>query len=280
MYIAKALGIALVAALWIAPPGTTRAAETENLERIVGHAPDAGYTERLDRIHALPEHLSPEAIETLIAFLTDPTDPAPAEQADVYRNDAVNALRRSNAPPDEVAAALQRAWGDRRHSFVWRSYCLQHLGGYLPDLSEDRARSVRETLWRAASAPETECAGTALLALLSNLDHGIDAQRLADRALDLVADPESRRTAGLSAMQTLYELRDERAADLARELLTETRSVPLRLIALTTLGEHGGRGDAEYIDPYLNNPIPPLRRTAARARERFEQRHPVGDNDT
>ncbi len=243
------------------------------VDTVMGKTPQArSYKARYDAAAALPADIPGAQADALLDWLADPEDALPPQSAAAIKNEVANRLMHSSIAPEDLAAPLMVAGQDPRQSEVWRDYCIQHLGALYARTEGDVAEKVGKTLRSALDNREGAIAGTALLALAANRGQAIADEDLSKRAFEIAADSSRGPGSRATALQVLATLDDERAASAARNALGSSRSVILRISALSALGDCGTADDRQVIASYSNNPLQPLRKAAERALNRIESR--------
>lgn len=241
------------------------------------------YSERLQAVRDLNAPLSPQEQTRLLDYIAsrfeDATEREPGREAAI-RNDLLARLGEIGVPPDALAVALTQALASPESIGRWRDFCLQHLGQLYPDLSSAARAPVRAMLLEATRDKTDALAGTALLALRNALS----LNELATHILRVALDDEFSEASRATALNLAANLPpDSRVLTIARDHLARTpghprASLPLRLAALTLLGETGTPEDFNRIATYHTNPLPPLQLAAHRATRALEHRHPSDDH--
>jgi HEAT repeat protein len=270
----------LVAALVAMSAPMIQAESTDALAgRVMGLDQAAtDYAARYAAAESLSGHMGEETVRALTDWLATSTDPLPAEGAAAVRNETFSRLLRARVAPDDLVRALRVAWEDPNGDEIWQDYCLQHFGSLVPRLDESERSSVVDLLRSALEDRRGALAGTALIALARNADM-VAPGEIAEHAAGLAADPARGGGTRATALQVAAELGDRRALEPARTALRDSRSVTLRVSALTVLGRLGDPGDRALVDPFMSNSLPVLRNAAQNASQQMTARfnHPHGE---
>ena len=236
------------------------------VNRVIGQDEAAeNYDARYRAAESLTRQLLRTDARRLIEWLMDPVDPLPPMAAAAIRHETTNQLIKAGLELDALNDALTRSFNDPRQSEVWRDYCLQHFGTLLQLLDQGRATAAQDFLWQATDERTGAMAGTALIALQRNLEHGVPQSQLADRAAEIAADTRFGGGTRATALQILAEFDDVRALPPARAVLETSRDVLLRVSALGVLGTMGEARDANLVERYMQSSIPVLRSVAVTA---------------
>ncbi|EIQ01338.1 hypothetical protein OpiT1DRAFT_05914 [Opitutaceae bacterium TAV1] len=180
----------------------------------------------------LQSPVTPEEVVLCAAFLCSPvpSGAGPEDRERALRNDLLNALRSRTAETAGILVPVLAAQaGDPAQDEGLRTYAVQHLASWMPDLPADGRQVAEQTLRKTLATKEAAHAGTALLglydlsgaALLAGaFDAATEARRM---ALDERCDIRSRLTALALCRQT--GVADPRLADMARRWIADP-SVP------------------------------------------------------
>lgn len=179
----------------------------------------------------LQSPISPDEVRLCAAFLCSPvpSGAGPEDRERALRNDLLNALRsRTSETAEIMVPTLIAQAADQAQDEGLRTYAVQHLASWMPDLPPPQRQMGEQALLQTLAAKESAHAGTALLGLydLSNaglLSNPINTASEALRmALDERCDLRSRLTALALCRQT--GVADKRLADMARRWSVDSAS--------------------------------------------------------
>lgn len=237
--------------------------------RVVFGEGGEGFLTRQGAVQQLGSGLSDQEIAALYHLLYRKVgeDSLQAAELNALKNEVANALKTQRRSPAVLIRHLTALFDDRTQDPVWRDYCVQHLGTmYRATEGPDRT-SLRELLWSAAEEKQRGLAGTALIALLNNLEAAdIDRQAVADKALAIAGGRQDYSDgARVTALQICAKLGDGRALPLARSLADGAQAVPLRVSAIAAIGTLGDATDRPLLEKYSQSTDIRLRTAGASA---------------
>ena len=227
----------MLPALWpVAPHGS------ETPPRLAAFLDAATHAQRLHAVRALPNDLSFREQTFLRDFVATPN--GRSGEAGL-KNEVLNLLRRQQTAPPELAWTLISVFRDQEQSEVLRDYALQHLIAWYP---HDR-ETVRQALVSALGETGSSIAGTALLGLhrLAHADTPITSELAASAALALVHDPDAGELALIAALRVCGAQGAAAALPLTRRLVFIGATDSIRMAAIATLGDLGGREDEQIL---------------------------------
>lgn len=228
----------------------------------------------------LPEPVSrfietgrPAALPLLLTYVRT----APAADA-VQKDIVLKRLSELTPLPRGILSSLCDILDDPNAEKFGRMYSAQYLclmspryAG--PDQEAECAR-LKESLYQAMNAPDSELAGTALLQLveLNRLGPGWEPERLAAATLAALRNPESGSSLRMAALQSCAQLRVKEAREDAWRIIEAKPRFAEGICAIRLLGEIGDRSDIEKLnDPRYSHRR--LRAAKESAQKRILERH-------
>ena len=249
-------------------PGSVRAV----LDACAG----SSYRSRLGAAMRLGPELFPEEIEALCFFLGRKAgeDTLGTMELNAVKNEVLNSLVRQRVFPRDLHERLVAICCDPESDVVLRDYSVQFLGICYPHIEDGWGRRlVAHVLHDVASDGKSPCAGTALVAMESLAGtQGFPAARVARLAREMGADPEADPRVRVSALQVAARLNDPEVAALARELVSASDNVFVRMSALAVIGATGTVEDIALAERMARYPDTRLRTAAKAAAERLRSR--------
>jgi hypothetical protein len=243
--------------------------------RVLGAEGDMDVAVRWRALRELTAPLSVVDFESLVVFLQDVPVPEDftSTQNRMFKNDLMNVLRLQADRQDQVANVLMGVARDEAQDPVVREYALQHLALLCGAAPETRG-AVHEFLRELADAPGRNLAGTSLISLyrLAEYSGFKEKDELVADAFSLASSTDTDIPTRLTALQVCMLLGDARALALARNIVNESESVPLKMSAIATLGEMGTMSDALALEQMIDHTERPLRGAVAGALERLMER--------
>jgi hypothetical protein len=249
------------------------------VKTIVGLDGASGYDDRMKAMCQLNRKLPPDDVKALVLFLdvhSAAQKDLPLEELASLKNDVVDVLLRQDVWIEGLGDDLIRMFQDRTHDDVWRDYCVQYLAQYYGrkwpesapvagDIPDAEQISVEKALWEAVQEIDTTIAGTALLGLeqLSRTHPGIDADRVVATALVLAEDVRCSEPSRITAVRLCGMLKKKDVLPIARMLVPQGETIPLRMAALATLGDIGEKEDEPLVQYFTQDPEKRIRSLAA-----------------
>ncbi len=246
----------------------------ESLKVVFG-AGGESFVVRQEAVQQLGSNLSDLEVEALYHLLYRKAgeDPLQAGELNALKNEVVNVLKKQRRNPALLVRHLIAMFDDPAQDAVWHDYCVQHLGTLCRAVEGPDRTAVRELLWRAAEERQSGVAGTALIALVDNLE-GTDSDRqmVRDKALAIATAPDYADAARITALQISAKLEDRRILPLARSIAEGGHAVPLRASAIAAIGSLGDSTDRPLLEKYSQSTDIRLRTAAASALNRLAKR--------
>jgi len=220
--------------------------------------------------------LTDAELASLLRFLRQPPSRKPSidpKERAALKNDTAVLLMSHNPPPSGFGAHLIEMASDPELSREWRDYCLQFLGEWLPrETDQETRKQILGVFRRAAADHRTVSAGTALLAMLRNIESGgCDRNEVAGLALAVVTDPKATDGAVVTAFQVCAKLGLATCLEAARDVAISNRSIPVRSSAIAALGYLGNSEDETPIKRLTRSPDSRLRSAARGALQRLNK---------
>ncbi len=209
-------------------------------------------------------HLEAAKVQEWISFLETPYSGsmglAPLE-FDSLKNDVLDQLIAQEVIPADLGFRMVQMSSDASLGEVFRDYCIQRLALYYearwptgqsnPDSAESLA--IRNAYWKAVQGPDAISAGSALIGLerLSRVYGEFERQRLKQTVLSLAQNDATPVQTRITALQLCGVMGDSSALPVARRLSQESKSIPLQLAAIATMGDVGSSVDAVELEQQL-----------------------------
>jgi len=223
----------------------------------------------VELVNSLPNNLSSTERQALYDFLRHgPND----SYHYAVKNDIINVLRNQAEPPPELTDILLELYQDKNQDKVVRIYALQHMRPWYRMQSQKDPR-IKEAFFSALDEPDTEFAGTALLAMryLSKDQEGFDAQEIAGKAWKLAENADANLLSRISAIQVASTLTGK-TGDGSRyvQYATSGNAMPIRLASIAAIGVSGDRTQLEFLSQIAANEPEPLNSAAKNAMKKIE----------
>lgn len=217
-----------------------------------GREPEA-FASLIVSIDAMGASLTNEQAEALGEFLIKEEAPEGMSDSRYHYmiNQVLGALVSGENPPSSVDTVLFEALEASFSGSVKQDYVVQHLA-YWYDRSS-RKEEIRERLVGLLSETGSTVAGTSLTTLsrISEKEGWNDDARaaLAERALDMLNAPGTSPASRISALHVASRMGEDPllVAEAAR-IANSAESLPLRLAAVASLGNLGGREAKEHLE--------------------------------
>lgn len=242
------------------------------LELIIGKQSDKSYSGRIKAIHKLDKRLSREEIDNIYQFLNKPIseDVLKPLEFNSLKNELVIVLMRQNGKPGSLSTKLVEMYQNKKLDSVWRDYCIQFMGQWYKDASPKDQKLLIMAMTDALKETSNGIAGTSLIAMNSNADQpGIDAQKLGEAAFAVVTDKKNPDYVKLTALQICAMRQDPKALPVAREILRDSKNVPLKISAIAAIGMLGNNEDLDTIKKLSESTDVRIRIAADSARKKL-----------
>ena len=209
----------------------------------------------------LPRDLTRPEIEAIYAFLAEPwtqEERLSLGAQNSLKNELLVSLIYQDAQPADLEDAVFGMFSDPAMDDWWRDFIVQHLAALYSSawsIPGEPAQYPRDavpymTAYRQAFTEiDTSIAGTALLSYerVSREHPEFDRSELANQALTVAANPEASLLSRVGAVQVAGLVEDARILPLARRIVAESDSIPLKLAAIASMAMAGD----EEVAPYL-----------------------------
>ena len=188
-------------------------------------------------------------------------------------NDRADMILVQSTLPDGYEASLLAQLDSTEASTIWRSYILQKLDVlYLhPDVELEIKPVILARLWKESRNAKPTFAGTSLMTLLRLYEQkpeAVPADKLIERCEWVITRLSYSNSDRLSTLHVLAAIDQPKAAETAREWLTESDTAPmLQQTALNVLGKAPTPADRQLIETFTNHPDLRLRTAAKTALE-------------
>jgi hypothetical protein len=260
--------------------------------KIVFGAGGESFLVRQEAVQQLGSSLSDQEVEALYHLLYRKAgeDSLQADELNALKNEVANVLKSQQRSPAVLIGHLTAMFDPSTGSTgspqagsgrattqdaVWRDYCVQHLGTLYRAAEGDDRAAVRDVFWSAADEKTAGIAGTALIALVNNLEESdIDRQAVADKAVTIAGGDGYPDAARVTALQIGAKLADPRILPLARSIADGSLAVPLRASAIAAIGTLGDTSDRSSLEKHSQSTDIRLRTAAQSALHRLQDRHP------
>lgn len=225
--------------------------------------PAPGIHQRVAAIReAAAEGLDAKEIQAAYTFIAESSEELSGENYHWMADEVLIALRNQEQLPADIETRLAAIATDPGQDLVIRDYALQHLGHLHQEGGGDSA-IIEATLWQAASNPQGDLAGTALIALATAASDGRlpNPAELPKIAKTLATDPTYSVATRSTALSLLGEHGGEEALPTLQAVSQDT-SAPtlLRLGALSALAQTAA--GLPLLESHLHNPDDRLREAA------------------
>lgn len=224
----------------------------ENLHPLFGINGDLPYLERADQVKNLGDALPDADVAGLLRFLgMMPLEVRLNEGEFNALGDVVlTCLDRQDPLPPTYVAQLAKICGDARYNYIWRDYCLQHMGAIFSRLAPDDQGLVRQVFDGAFCDPRSP-QGTVLLAMQLNVgETGFLKKNIADRAMEVVLNKAVAESSRLTALQVAAHNGNPAALQFARQVVDSSHSAHFRMSAMSVVGELGHSSDLPMLEKH------------------------------
>jgi len=235
---------------------------------IAGIAEDGktlSYNDRMDAIESLTKTLDAESIDFLRAFLRIPFSKETGLSETGYnavKNDVMEVLMRQDVLINGLGTDLVEMFKASESDEVWRDYCVQFMADYYTKALESQnsdnmviieaeLTEIESAYFSALQETDLTVAGTALIGLdnVSQVDSRVNIDEAVQTASEMVNDssiPDFNRLTALRICVTHGE--NETIRDTVTEIVQIGESTPLRIVAVTTLGDIGTAEDVTLLE--------------------------------
>ena len=213
-----------------------------NLSNILDGSGNTPYVQRIKAVHQLGRELPKEQIDAIYVFLHRKLneEKLPSLEFNAIKNELVIAVMQQRNYPAELANNLIEMYYDKSFDKCWRDYCVQFLGQWYPKINSDSERERTRKLFYDALVEKDGIAGTSLIAMSRLTEYpGLDRERVSDEAVKLVLDGKSADIVKISALQVAANLKNKNIIPAARNILRDSKNVPLMMSAMAALGTMG-----------------------------------------
>ena len=219
------------------------------------------YNARVKALHQLTRRLSAADCQALELFLgggqAGRRSLKPLE-FDGVKNDALGILLKQEKVPNGIGDLVLDMYRDPENDPTWRDYCLQYMVPCYDALAAAPAADtnaagtraeIEQACWNALAEKNQTSAGTSLITLetLAKTHPQIDAGKVADAALALANDDACGEATRITALRVCAEMGKSEVLATAKVLAQTGETIPLRMAALATVGDLGGKNDAELL---------------------------------
>jgi len=240
----------------------------ENLSNIFGYSENTQYVQRIKYVHALGRDLPKDQVDAIYKFLHKKLneDTLPSLEFNAIKNELTIVLMQQRVYPEDLAKNLIEMYYDKSFDKCWRDYCVQFLGQWLPKIHSDSERQRTVKLFYDALEEKDGIAGTSLIAMSRLTDYqGLEKERVSGEAVKLASDKDGADIVKTSALQVAANLKNKDIVPIAREILKNSKNIPLKMSAMAALGTIGLEPeDRTMIEKYRSSTDVRLR-TAAKS---------------
>lgn len=218
----------------------------DNIKLIIGQSLETGYLPRIKAIHQLDKILPSDQIKALYDFLYRKLESQglTSLEFNALKNEVVIALMQQRSRQQALAKHLIKMYNDKSFDNVWRDYCIQFMGRWYEYADPADAKEMKKTLFSALAEKQSSISGTALNALKDLARQNIvDRTEISNTACSMLSDKTQLDLNRITALQVCVSLHDNRALPVAREILRDSRNIPLKMSAIAVIGEFGDRSD-------------------------------------
>ncbi|MCK5835417.1 MAG: hypothetical protein KAG98_06770 [Lentisphaeria bacterium] len=221
------------------------------------------YNDRMDAIEALTTSLEHGTIEFLRAFLKVPYDENCGLKAIGYnaiKNDVLEVLLRQQSLVEGIGTDLVEAFHDQNTDEMWRDYAIQFMEMYygqaLSQQNENNYKAVEAelteieaTYFAGIQEVNSTIAGTSLIGLqtVASKDSRVDMDSAVTAAVAIVNDSSIPDYNRMTALRICGDSESEEIRDSVLELVQVGESMPLRIVAVSTLGDMGNKDDISLL---------------------------------
>ncbi|MEI6211813.1 MAG: hypothetical protein WCR06_09335 [bacterium] len=174
------------------------------------------------------------------------------------KNDVLDVLLRQNQVPSGISKQLVSMYRDSGQDDVWRDYCVQYMSvcyeatkptGVASNAPDMTRKEIETAYWDAARETDKTIAGTSLIALeqLSRTHPEFDRDKVTHAALETVANDHCAEAPRITALRICAMTGANDVLPSARILAQTGETIPLRMAAVATVGDLGGREDVELL---------------------------------
>jgi len=247
---------------------------------------------RINALKRLTRQLKDDDVKALCLFLDykyEDHKELPLLTLNALKNDALDIMLRQDKRVDGLGGQLVAMYKDKEHDDVWRDYCVQYFGIYYnhkwPGTRQDAGavvqnnedierKNIEDAYWVAMQEKDKSTAGTSLLNLesLSRTHPEFDRKKIADRALELAADNGCIEPSRITALRICGIMNKAEALPVARDIAQTGETVMLRMAAIATIGDLGGKDDVELVQSLVNNPEKRIKTIAETALKKVKAR--------
>lgn len=239
------------------------------LNMIVGNTPQQkNYYSRAKAIQRLSQNLTSDDHQMIYSFLHQKKTRHGLKPLEFnsLKNDLVIVLMRQNKRPENLAVELIAMYHDLEQDEIWRDYCVQFMGRFYPMATLQEKKLLSKTMEEALLNREGGIAGTAMIALNSNLEEiGIRKDVLKEHAFRISNDRKYPDYLRLTAIQISSELGDTRLLEVIKLEILNSKNVQLKMSAIAALGKLGEHKDKRLLTSYALSSDIRLRTSALNA---------------
>jgi len=244
----------------------------ENLSNIFGNSGNTPYVQRIKYVHVLGRDLPKDQINAIYKFLHKKLndDTLPSLEFNAIKNELTIVLMQQRVYPEDLAKNLIEMYYNKSFDKCWRDYCVQFLGQWLPKIHSDTERQKTVKLFFDALDEKDGIAGTSLIAMSRLTDYqGLEKDRVSGEAIKLASDKNSADIVKTSALQVAANLKNKDIVPIARDILKNSKNIPLKMSAMAALGTIGlDPEDRAMIEKYRSSTDVRLRTAAKSALKR------------
>ena len=214
----------------------------ENLSNIFGYSENTSYVQRIKYVHALGRDLPKDQIDAIYKFLHKKLneDTLPSLEFNAIKNELTIVLMQQRVYPEDLAKNLIEMYHDKSFDKCWRDYCVQFLGQWFPKIHSDTERQKTVKLFYDALDEKDGIAGTSLIAMSRLTDYQeLEKDHVSGEAVKLASDKNSADIVKTSASQVAANLKNKDIVPIARDILKNSKNIPLKMSAIAALGTIG-----------------------------------------
>jgi hypothetical protein len=239
------------------------------------------FEQRLKAIDALPVSLTDDDWEALRKFLATPDAMDGSQMGLAIKNRLMDVLCATDPLPPGLGDLFAKIYKNNKQEVVLRDYAVQHLAAYYeqmgpkPDGTKAQ-QQAKDILWEAVNDSHNSIGGTALLALnrlSQEFPQGFDQDKIAATALRMAGNPIACELTHITAYQICAQLGNQEALPLVVKAAESGESIPVKLSAISAIGELGGPEQIPLLNNVLDGTQYWLRPAAQKSLDQITSRH-------